>query len=1652
MPIPTDTFWNVKRLNWIFAFSAVLLTGVTLWSIFQDHEKAWRKPQQQGRVWDAALTRERLESDTSDAQRNADIKALDEKIAEADKSLGARREYLEKLKVDIKELDSDRATAEFTLNNKKAVLGVMEGALQDAVAANDKDRIDRISKEIVEPRRDVEQRTEALANDIVMKREALQQEFRKETAAVDALEGQKRKLTSDRDALQKKLHSLDPQTQGGLSGLVGTISTKLRDAPLLDFVNPAEKPVNVLLPDVLTDVAFMKIATIDRCTTCHVNVARKEYSAENVVRFLEEESSNARGYKLPEVAPSRPTAAAATKTRPGPVALPEFWQAWAIQAAPDVVKRNAGRINTIVGTVGKTTVVTLDGQPLASFKFNPALIGATAAPTTAPTTAPSIDGPTQNAILAELLQALYKLGPSTSADGRILVEIKGEAKALDAPRDVAMRYVEELRKGIATALDKEQNRLLDDRYRFALTDAVNVYRKKAGYKALDASPVLLAHPRLDMYVDTDSKHPLESGENKIGVGCTSCHDGSGQETDFVLAAHSPREIFVDQRTGIPVPSALLPKEALPHDDDRSKMASMLEAVAPHGAVIPKEVSNLHIEIPEQTEGEKTAHAHGEESKPVAYTDPVTGKQSKAVAQMAYWKATYEPEAPRDFELVYHEWDWPMRPPQYLEANCARCHNSILDIKDEAPNLYHGRQLFAQLGCVNCHQMDSVPAEDMPKDAKSMDPALAMSNGRVKVGPSLTHVTSKLSPAFINTWIWSPKSFRPTTRMPHFFMLENNSSDEELRRTRQEARAITEYLVMSSEEWHPSHKLALQMQGSAEAGKAVFNAIGCQACHANLNDPQTDKRNNKPITLGEKWIVNDLVKAHAMKKEDAEKAYDGMTYNERQTYVKENFEQEPGQHAFESYSDASTKPVFVHIGPELSGVGTKLLADRKPEDAKQWLFDWLKEPRHYSPYTIMPQLRLSDQQAMDLVEYLLAQKRTNDSPTDAWQAGLAPIDSAKQIELTALFLRSKYSAQTALARADDDKELTDLAVDAVKRTTKTPAEDKLALDEAKQRVAAMDKDHKRMAFLGKKLIANYGCMSCHAINGTETFTAPGTNLSRWGEKAISQLAYEYLDAHKVEGLPPTKPVMMVNGLSEEASKLAWAPMGDFGGAIAKAVNAAWPELEHTRPSWITQKLKNTRVFDRGKSLLDPDPKSDDVLLRSGRPLDKLKMPTFYLTDEQVHQIVTFVISNRDRLVSDRLLAKSNSDQSKLIARGRELTHKFNCVSCHWIENNQPQIQQYFEKEMIATRAPPPLRGEGNRVQYSWLFNFFKNVIDLRPLIYMNHGIRMPSFPATDDEWSAIIAYFNAVSNKESNTLKKDFDLVIKYVDGEREKVATLPPADKAWPGDDWYRRPEFELAAARLKDWALETKNMAAIELDPTKNNAEELGRRYRIALYKARFTTQLYATPFPFVESGQREVSEERLKHGEEFMHQMQCLNCHYLGDPNAPGAVKEPKAPNLSLLHARLQRKWVRHWVQEPPVIQPGTSMPAFFTGLPMFKLAGLTWSEAAGRPKEEIEFFNGRYGQTADEQADLVLDYLYWAGAHGVTTVQASSDKLPKPPSATPAATQPAAAQPAPAAKPPTTAPSGTQPVGFLTPCNNFDSDDYVGSPFAKIAVGVS
>src|SRR5205807_9647298 len=162
-------------------------------------------------------------------------------------------------------------------------------------------------------------------------------------------------------------------------------------------------------------------------------------------------------------------------------------------------------------------------------------------------------------------------------------------------RTLALGYPIQVQQLLKSELRPEDYRQLEERYRHEMINEINRVRKQRGYRPLDPSSAQLAHPRLDLYVDQDSKHPMDSAGTRAGVGCTSCHDGSGNETDFVLSAHTPRSIWVDEKTGEPVLAAQLKKSEHSSEHEVATMANMLDAVYPATAVIPIGVSSLHIE-------------------------------------------------------------------------------------------------------------------------------------------------------------------------------------------------------------------------------------------------------------------------------------------------------------------------------------------------------------------------------------------------------------------------------------------------------------------------------------------------------------------------------------------------------------------------------------------------------------------------------------------------------------------------------------------------------------------------------------------------------------------------------------------------------------------------------------------------------------------------------------------------------------------------------------------------------------------------------------------------------------------------------------------------------------------------------------------------
>jgi cytochrome c2 len=149
------------------------------------------------------------------------------------------------------------------------------------------------------------------------------------------------------------------------------------------------------------------------------------------------------------------------------------------------------------------------------------------------------------------------------------------------------------------------------------------------------------------------------------------------------------------------------------------------------------------------------------------------------------------------------------------------------------------------------------------------------------------------------------------------------------------------------------------------------------------------------------------------------------------------------------------------GPDLTGIGSKVDGD--------WLVYWLKDPRGYWHDTNMPDLRLTDQEALDVAAFLM---------------GL------------------KHESFDKLAGVTVDEKITKLMAQELKVS-----------EQAESTIAAVGivekwSPEQRKLYVGEKLVKHYGCFGCHTIDKFKDATPIGTELTEWGSKLIARLEFNH----------------------------------------------------------------------------------------------------------------------------------------------------------------------------------------------------------------------------------------------------------------------------------------------------------------------------------------------------------------------------------------------------------------------------------------------------------------------------------------------------------------------------------------------------------------
>ena len=256
--------YNVDFLNVVFAASSLFLFLSVVWMVWDDYDRDWKNTQRRFEQLEVQVTQAQLQQAGRAVDRNK-LQQLEAQLQTAQKNVSANQKKVDELLAKQAEVENRlyRATQDY----------------QAAKAIYDQDRYDfeasRVagSSSAAKKGPAVEEQLRRLT-DLNLAREKaeadkadIQKQLGQYTGQVAAISTQIDEMTTEQTRLKKQLDVIAPSA----------IKDYFRNAPLLDFMAPTIKIQQIILPNVVDDVNFIRVPKIDRCQTCHLAIDKKGY-------------------------------------------------------------------------------------------------------------------------------------------------------------------------------------------------------------------------------------------------------------------------------------------------------------------------------------------------------------------------------------------------------------------------------------------------------------------------------------------------------------------------------------------------------------------------------------------------------------------------------------------------------------------------------------------------------------------------------------------------------------------------------------------------------------------------------------------------------------------------------------------------------------------------------------------------------------------------------------------------------------------------------------------------------------------------------------------------------------------------------------------------------------------------------------------------------------------------------------------------------------------------------------------------------------------------------------------------------------------------------------------------------------------------------
>ena len=312
----------------------------------------------------------------------------------------------------------------------------------------------------------------------------------------------------------------------------------------------------------------------------------------------------------------------------------------------------------------------------------------------------------------------------------------------------------------------------------------------------DAPQPYTTHPNLDLYVTSNSPHPMNN------FGCTSCHGGRSRGTSFVSSSHTPNSSEDKERWKEEHDWKVNHHWLTPMLPTKYTEASCFKCHNNTSDLAGGEKINLGLTLIDQA-GCNGCH-HNEDWPTLAKSGPNLKRINEKLTEdwVSKWVKNprhfrYNTRMPSIFEQPNQESE---EVTAYNNVEIAGITEYLFDGKEKnigsndeqfIGDAISGEKLFNAVGCMGCHV-----SEKNPENA----PHINNYDNLTKVhGPNLVGIGSKVSAEWLYEWLMDPQAYMPDTKMPN------------LRLEPQQAKDIAAYLLEDKNESFdnlPSHDFDL----------------------------------------------------------------------------------------------------------------------------------------------------------------------------------------------------------------------------------------------------------------------------------------------------------------------------------------------------------------------------------------------------------------------------------------------------------------------------------------------------------------------------------------------------------------------------------------------------------------------------------------------------------------------------------------------------------------------------------------------------------------------------------------------------------------------------------------------------------------------------